>query len=218
MPKDVKLVIASGAGGGLVSWAFTIMSGSTFGLDMWSALPLCVILGTAAALVAIYVITPADVTKTGKLIGFALLCGFLWKPVLDAGKSAINQRIDTARTSAQVATDVSALKSASTPATVGEKAHDAASGAASLLRTSDRLDNANLDKQATTQATEAVNAIAETSTANPVAATLALGEIRKAAQESNNPDLADLASRRIMMIERKAPRTLAPLIQTPKDQ
>jgi hypothetical protein len=63
-----------------------------------------------------------------------------------------------------------------------------------------------------------VNAIAETSTANPVAATLALGEIKKAAQESNNPDLADLASRRIMTIQRTAPPTLAPLIQAPKDQ
>jgi len=80
MPKDVKLVLASGAGGGVVSWAFTIISGSTFGLSVWGALPLCIILGAAAALIAVYVVIPADVSKTGKLIAFALLCGFLWKP------------------------------------------------------------------------------------------------------------------------------------------
>ncbi|MDP9361354.1 MAG: hypothetical protein M3P29_07885 [Acidobacteriota bacterium] len=215
MPKDVKLVIGSGAGGGLVSWAFTIMTGATFGLDVWSALPLCMILGTAAALVAVYVVTPTDVTKTGKLIGFALLCGFLWKPVLDAGRVVISQRIQAAQTAAEVKTHVSELKSATTPAAVGAKAHDAANGVAELLRSSGRLDNVNLEKHATAQAAEAVNAIAETSTANPVAATLALDDIKKAARESNNPGLANLATQKITMIERSTPRQFAPLIPRP---
>jgi hypothetical protein len=42
MPKDVRTVLWSGAGGGIVSWAFTILSGSTFGLSIWAALPLTV--------------------------------------------------------------------------------------------------------------------------------------------------------------------------------
>jgi len=204
MPRDVKLVIGSGAGGGLVSWAFTLISGATFGLGAWPALPLCIILGAAAALVAVYVVTPADVTKTAKLIAFSLLCGFLWKPVLDAGRVVITQRVEADRTADAVKLQVSELKNATSPESVGEKAHDAADGAAELLRTGARLDNPSVERQATIQATEAVNAIAETSTANPDAAKLALGEIRKAAQESDNAPLADLATRRILIIERAA--------------
>src|SRR5438046_2943480 len=103
MPKDVRIVLLSGAGGGLTWWAYTVATkGSTFGLDEWAALPLGLILGMAAALIAVYVITPADVTKVGKLIAFSVLCGFLWKPVLDAGKAMLTDQFQTAQRSEQV--------------------------------------------------------------------------------------------------------------------
>lgn len=205
MPPELKFVLGAGAGGGLVSWAFTIMTGATFGLGMFPALLMCVILGTAAAVIAVYVITPTDTSKTGRLIGYALLCGFLWKPVLDAGRVLIAQRIEVAQTAAEVKKHVDELKTsppATSTAAVGDKAHDVGDSAAELIRTSDRLDNPNLQKEASTQATEAVNVIAETSTANPVAAKLALEEIKKAADDSNNVNLANFAASRIEQIER----------------
>ena len=200
MPNDVKLVVGAGAGGGLVSWAFTIMTGASFGLDIWSALPMCVILGAAAAVVAVYVITPTDTSKTGRLVGYAVLCGFLWKPVLDAGRVVIAQRIEAAQTATEVKAGATELRMTAAPA-VAAKAHETADGAAELLRTSDRLDNKNLEKEATVRATDAANAIAETSTANPAAATLALDEIRKAAVESDNGALASYVTAKINSIQ-----------------
>jgi hypothetical protein len=207
VPKDVKLVLQSGAGGGLVSWAFTIISGSTFGLSLWAALPLSIILGAAAALIAVYVVIPADVTKTGKLIAFALLCGFLWKPVLDAGKIVITQRLEASDTKAEVQKNVAALRSAP-PAAVPAKAHQAADAASELLRTGNRLDNPSIAKEASEQATQAVNAIAQTSTVDPAAATVALQQISAAAANSDNRDVAALADRRIAAIQKSS---LAPI-------
>ncbi len=211
MPKDVKLVIGSGAGGGLVSWAFTLMTGATFGLDMWVALPLCVILGTAAALVAVYVVTPTDVSKTGRLIGFAVLCGFLWKPVLDAGRIVINQRIEAAQTSAELKVQLGQLKTAtSAPASAGTNAQEVGSQASELLLTSDRLGNSRLEKQATEQATEAIGVIADSAKVDPAAAAFALEEIKKAAESSDNPELVGLAGAALRDL---APRTPPPGVQ-----
>jgi hypothetical protein len=217
MPNDVKLVLGAGAGGGLVSWAFTIMTGATLGLNVWTALPLCVILGTAAALVAIYVVTPTDTSKTGRLIGFALLCGFLWKPVLDAGRVLITQRVEAAQAATDVRSEVSELRAAAPPA-VAAQAQETAESAAELLRSSDQLGNVKVEKEATTRATEAVNVIAETATANPVAATAALDEIKRAAEQSSNFDVAKLAIQKISAIRRVAPREPAPAPERPPDQ
>lgn len=197
MPKDVKIVLVSGAGGGLVSWAYTILTGATFGLDNWTALPLCLILGTAAAIVAVYVITPTDVTKTNRLIGYAVLCGFLWKPVLDAGNIVINERIQAGKTGTELHRQVEQLKASTRPAAVGEKANETASQAAQLLRAGDRLGNPNLQEQASTQAAEAVEAIADQAHANPGAAAQALNEIRSAAEVSDNRDLIRLTTVKI---------------------
>jgi hypothetical protein len=203
MPNDVKQVLASGAGGGLVSWAFTLISGSTFGLSLWGALPLCIILGAAAALIAVYVIIPADVSKTGKLIAFALLCGFLWKPVLDAGRIVVAERLQASSTTAEVGHNVAALKTAP-PAAVASKAHETADAASALLRTGDRLGNDQINKEASSQATDAVNAIAQTSSADPATATVALQQIRNAAANSDHHEVAVLADRKILAIRNTA--------------
>jgi len=216
MSKDVKIVIVAGAGGGLVSWAYTIIAGATFGLSNLTALPLCIILGTAAALVAVYVITPTDVRKTGQLIGYAVLCGFLWKPVLDAGRIVINQRIEAGRTAEQLKTQLDQLKGTeAAPVAVGEKSNAAAGNAAELLRASDQLGNQNLGKQAAAQAAETVDAIADKASVNPAAATSALDEIKMAAEDSGNRDVAHLATERIQMIKRSYPLDLVPLAPPP---
>jgi hypothetical protein len=210
MQKDVKIVIGSGAGGGLLSWAFTIMTGASFGLNTWAALPLCVLLGMGAALAAVYVITPTDVKQTGRLIGFAVLCGFLWKPVLDAGRAVIAERIHVDHASAELKSQVSELKRATTPPQVASTAHVAADNASELLRAADNIDSPNLQKQAATEASEAVDAIAATSTADPASATAALNQIRVAAEKADEPTLAQHASMQITNIQKMLPSRVAP--------
>ncbi|HEV7922580.1 MAG TPA: hypothetical protein VGR02_17490 [Thermoanaerobaculia bacterium] len=197
----MKLVLLSGAGGGLTAWAFTIIGGATFGLSIWAALPLSIILGAAAALVAVYVIIPADVTKTAKLIAFAVLCGFLWKPILDAGRLVIMQRLEASNAKTEARKDLAELKSAQ-PAAAPAKAHEAAGTAAELLRASDRIDNPQLITDASIQAADAVTAIAQNPNLDPTAATLALQDIKKAASESGNEHVAMLAAQHIAVIQR----------------
>lgn len=211
MTKALNLVIGAGAGGGLVSWAFTIITGAGFGLNIWAALPLCIILGAAAALAAVYVITPTDVTQTGRLIGYALLCGFLWKPVLDAGRLIVSQHVEANEASEQLKSNVDQLKSSSAaPAEVGEKANQAATHAAKLLRTTDRLNNQKLEEQASTQATEAVKVIADKAAVNPAAATQALTQIKTAAEDSNNAVVVKAAVQNLELIKRNSALMAAP--------
>lgn len=215
MPKDVIYTVGSGAAGGVVSWAFTMMTDGKFIVTEWSALPLCIILGIAAAVVAVYVITPTDVTKTSKLIGFAVFCGFLWKPVLDASRVVFSQHVQAAQTTTEVKKQVAELKAATartgaaeTPReTIGEKAQDTASDVATLLRTSDHLNSEKVDDAAKTQATEAVTAIVQTATANPEAATRALDTIREAAADADQPGVERFARDSIIGIERGEARS-----------
>jgi len=181
----------------------------------WLAVPLCIILGTAAALVAVYVVTPTDVTKTGKLIGFAVLCGFLWKPVLDAGRVTLNRSLKTKSAPAQIKTKVDQLRTTkAAPAAIGVDAHEAGSQVADFLSTSNRLDSSGLD----VQAKDAVKVIAETSKENPVAAALALVDIKNAAEGSSNNGVAKLAAEKIESIRQAAPPDVAKMIPPPNQE
>ncbi len=206
MPKDVTLVLSSGAGGGLVSWAFTLATtGSTFGLGRWEALPLCVILGAASALIAVYVVTPTDVARTGKLIAFSVLCGLLWKPVIDAGRAVVTEQLPAAAKGDKIKTDVKELRQSNSPAVVATKAGELAQNTGELLRASDRIDNPTLKESASKAATEALTGIAATSTVNPVAASAAIEQIKIVAEDSNHEFVAKLAEEKLAAIDRLAP-------------
>jgi len=96
---------------------------------------------------------------------------------------------------------VAELKTAA-PAAVAGKAHQAADAASELLRAGDRLDNPEIEKEASSQAAEAVNAIAQTSTADPATATVALQQISNAAANADNQHVARLANQSIIAIQR----------------
>jgi hypothetical protein len=200
MPKDVKLVLFAGAGGGLLSWIYTIMVGTTFGIDRWLALPCCIALGMGSALIAVYVITPTDVSKTGQLIGYAVLCGITWKPILDAGRVVISQRIEVSQQRQQTQAAAQQLKTAP-PAEVTKQVAAAVDSTTKLLRGADRLGSDELKKDAAQPAKEAVNAIAATSTHDPEAAKVALHEIALAARESDNLDVAKVAEAKIQSLQ-----------------
>lgn len=212
IPGDVKVVLISGGFGGIGSWAFTAMGGSTYGLGLWAALPLSIILGAMAALVAVYIIVPADVSKIPRLIAFAALTGFLWKPVLDAGRIVITDRIEVNRVQTDVKKQVEQLKTAE-PAAIPEKTHQAADAASALLRATDPLGNPAMNENAEEQAKEVVTTIAATSSADPESATIALRQISDAAIRAERPDVARFAAESIQRIQQTAPpleRTVPP--------
>jgi hypothetical protein len=201
IPSEFKFVLASGAFGGLVSWAYSAMAGTTFGLTKALALPCCLILGAFAALIAVYQITPTDVTQVGKLITYAALCGFMWKPVIDGGKLAITERIEVATGKRGTERALDNLSSAA-PAAAPSQIVAAKDSVTDLLESSNNLGSPELQQQATEQATDAVHQIADSAEKSPQVAAEAIQDIQTKANETNNPQLAAVAGAKLRQISR----------------
>src|SRR5258708_3285247 len=84
-------VITAGSSGGEVLWGLSLMHG---GLPVaehapfpgeqwrWISLLLSAFLGAAAAFVSVYWLANTDTTKKTQCLGFAVICGLMWEPVL----------------------------------------------------------------------------------------------------------------------------------------
>jgi len=81
----------------------------------------------------------------------------------------------------------------------------AADHTSDVLHTANTIDNADLRKEATNQAIETVNLIAEKSAADPATAIAALSRIRTTAEKTNASSVAKLAETRIAAIQRSVP-------------
>ncbi len=199
MSIDQKIVLAAGAFGGLASWAYSILVGTSFGVGMWLALPLCVILGIAAAFIAVYMITPTDLTQTGRLLGYALLCGIMWKPVTDGATVLIQQRMELAKGGTQVKQQASMLTS-TPPAQLSAKVNEATDAATKLLHDSSQVSSPELKSDSAKPVADAVNAIAATSSRNPAEAKKALEKIAVTAQQTNHPEVHAMALEKLRVL------------------
>ena len=210
LPPHMKYVLAGGAAGGFVSWVYSETVGTKMALPMLGAIAACFVLGAAAALISVYVVANSDVNNTPRLLAFAVICGLFWKPVLDSSVSYVNQKRDAAASNQKSAEALQTLDSAT--ATAQPAAVAAATEATTdLLRTSDRLNDPELQKTAAARTEELISAISEKGGSNPTAAVAALTEVRVAAEATGNPHLAGLANVEIRKLE---PRTrVAPRIE-----
>lgn len=94
MPAKVWHVLVSGAAGGALSWVFAVTVGLPLAVTNWLvALPAASALGAGASFLGIYLLAGTDTAQANRCLAFALLCGFSWKPVFDAGSALLNQSI-----------------------------------------------------------------------------------------------------------------------------
>lgn len=205
MSKDQKIVLAAGAFGGLASWAYSVMAGTPLYTDKWSALPLCVILGVAAAFIAVYMITPTDVTQAGRLLGYALLCGIMWKPVIDGATIIMKQKTTVQVATNNTASAATTLANAAAPQ-IDTRRAETTDAVTKLLQVSDQLANPDAKQAAAQPATQAVNAIAATSSQNPVEARKSLQKIADTAAQTNHTEVRSLALKKLQLIQ--IPRTM----------
>jgi len=91
--QEVKFVLMAGAIGGFASWAYGLVLGQPVPGDGW-AIPVAIFLGAFAAGIGVYVLTNTDTSAVARTVFFAMLCGFVWKPVCDAGKALIDHTIE----------------------------------------------------------------------------------------------------------------------------
>jgi hypothetical protein len=103
-PRELTWILTAGAAGGFLSWVYAFAFGQPLPLHGGFAVPACVALGIGAAFIGVYVIANTDTSAFLRAAGFALLCGFSWKPIYDAGSALITQHTNErqAQTSAAV--------------------------------------------------------------------------------------------------------------------
>ena len=91
--REVIFILAFGAFGGSLSWLYAATIGQPLQTNVLASLAASTVLGTGAAFVGVYVIANTDTRDFLRCLGFALLCGFSWKPVYDAGSALVNQQV-----------------------------------------------------------------------------------------------------------------------------
>lgn len=91
--REVVFILVFGAFGGRSRGCMQRQSVNHFQINVLASLVASTVLGTGAAFVGVYVIANTDTRDFLRCLGFALLCGFSWKPVYDAGSALVNQQI-----------------------------------------------------------------------------------------------------------------------------
>src|SRR5688572_19217252 len=84
--REIRFVLALGAAGGVASWVYGLTVSNPVPGGRW-ALLVSILFGAFAAGLGVYVLTHTDTSAVGRTIFFAALCGFVWKPVVDAGRA-----------------------------------------------------------------------------------------------------------------------------------
>src|SRR3990172_11409776 len=84
-------VLLLGAAGGLLAWLYSQTVGQPAALVWWQAIPAGVLLGAGASFVGVYLLANADVRDAKRCLALAMICGFAWKPVYEAGTALVKE-------------------------------------------------------------------------------------------------------------------------------
>ncbi len=192
-------VLVAGVVGGLGSWFWSITYGTPLKLPIPLAASVCLFFGGLAALVGVYVLANSDVSNLPRLVAFSLLCGLFWKPVLDSGRTYVEQKQQVERAENDVRAALENLQG--TPPGASEAAvRKAADATGRLLQLSGPLGDARLDASATEHTRTLVQLVEEKTLAAPESSAMAssaLEQVKTAATESQNLKAASLAAGQI---------------------
>lgn len=195
--QEVRYVLIAGAIGGLASWAYGMVLGEPVPGGVW-AVPVAVFLGAFAAGVAVYVLTNTDTSAVARTLFFAMLCGFVWKPVLDAGKALVQQTIQQRQDAAAqdagdraqaLATSLTSTPPAQLPTKL-EEVHDAALAAMEALP---QASNPRVRREVETKVSAALTMVSQVAEKNPPAVSKILQNIGDAAANNQAVKVANQA-------------------------
>ena len=95
--KEPMLILAVGAAGGALSWLYAITIGQppatqgAWTIFAWMAF------GMAASFLGVYLIANTDTRAIYRCLAFALVCGFAWKPTLEAAEALVDKQASASR-------------------------------------------------------------------------------------------------------------------------
>ena len=194
----IRLVLIAGAIGGFTSWVFGLVVRDPIAGGIW-ALPTAMVLGAFAAGISVYVLTNTDTSACARTIFFAVLCGFVWKPVCDAGKAFIQQTIQHEHDASVEASGSKALElatglPATSPAlqpTKLEEIHDLAVAALDALP---QVNSPKTRQDVEAKVASALKFVGEVAPQHPQVASRVIQSVGETAARNQSPKVANEAA------------------------
>lgn len=185
--SPVAKVIWMGALGGLLSCIYAVYLGiDSFAPMQFLSAPL---LGMGAAYLGVFFLANSDITTSlamRRTLAFALICGFAWRAVYEAGSALVTQQIQVGKVEKLAQQTSDANERAAVAPT------DAASKTSELLIAATKVDKPAVAEEANKQAQRVVDTLASEAPKKPEAAA-ALVQIAKTATETGNTAVASKA-------------------------
>jgi hypothetical protein len=193
--RTPALVALSGAVGGLASGALQVLNGlkpfngST--VFVMFALPF---VGALAAMIAVYLIANSDTEKLAHTLGFALVCGIFWQPVIASAKLYVDH-VETQHQTSGLRDSNQALANGLKNPTPEVRNEVTRSGdtAASLLEKLPNVQDAELRKEVIQESKAAVDNIQTAASATPDSSIKSLEKIGVAAAQNGQTEVAQHA-------------------------
>jgi hypothetical protein len=179
---EIGTVALCGLIGGLLAWLLGIDAIAS--AERVTSLVAALLGGAIAAGVGVYLIAHTDMTTVAPAIFFASLCGLSWQAVLATGNSLVQKAI--------VQSAITSTKDANKTLTEpGQTASDeniksVANNAVKVVDKLPGIESSQLKTDARQSVTDAIKTLKIAAPTNPQAATEALGEIAKRADESGS--------------------------------
>lgn len=203
--RTPALVALFGGVGGLTAWVWSITVGTPLRLGSTGAVAANVFLGVVAGFVGIYAIKLDSTRLLMHSLALALLCGFAWKPMLEAGRELVTtlmqeQKVEEQTDDAQ--RTMEALRSA-TPETAPILIEELAAVSQELMRSGDSVRDSKLRAEVDQVVVDSLEALSEASEIAPEAGARALGSIGAAALREDRPAISKVAAGSLVRLAEK---------------
>jgi len=208
-------VALSGAVGGLVFWVLMRITGvNPFGWRWYAGIPTSLLLGGVAAFLGVYLIANSDTSQAAELkhtLAFALVCGIVWSPVIDAAKQTAlgafaAKQADSAKDSAgQLKQEVAQ----GTPTKVEQQIAKTAQTTSEAVKSLPAVTNNDVKEKIISDSQDAVAALVDASQKAPDASIKALSTIGKEAAASGNPVVTRSILDGLQTVQTKSPASAA---------
>lgn len=203
--RDPGLVALFGGIGGLTAWVWLYAIGTPPDEGIAGVFT-NIFLGIIAGFIGVYVLKVDASRFLTHTLALALLCGFAWKPTLEAGREyVVTQNAESvAADQREFAENRIAQLREADPEMAPELIRDLASVSQELIKSEASIRNPRLKLELNSVVAESVEAISNASQMAPNESAAALGTVEEAAMAHRNMRVSDSARKRLQMMDERS--------------
>src|SRR6266568_6368780 len=193
----MKHVLLAGAIGGFTSWVFGLFTNDPVPGGIWG-LPAAIFLGAFAAGIGVFVLTNTDTSAFARTMFFAALCGFVWRPVIDAGKASLDQAIQQKQNkeAANLGDQVAELASNLTntpPSQLPNKLEAINDAAVAAVDSLPEVNNVRVKREIESKVSAALRTVSQFAPQNPQVASKVIQSVGEAGAKNQSPKISNEA-------------------------